>query len=548
MPQFRQQTSWRVEGGGQVIDLETAVKDGILGGGADVAGAIPTGEDGILGTATDKLDLKQMIEELNSAAEDDVPSVFICPISLEPMIDPVTLCTGQTYERVHILKWFSLGHLTCPTTMQELWDDAVTPNRTLHQLIHAWLSQRYLLLKKRSEDVQGRAAELVQRLKKVKGQARVQALRDLQNIIVAHPSAKKTVADSAGAHLSSLLGPFTSHAVGSEVIAILVNLSLDSDAMTNLMHPAKISLVVDMLNEGTNDTKINCTRFIDMLMGEKSFRYELVSSLSLLVALLRLVKDCQHPNGIAAGLKLLKSICSHEQVRSLIVSVGAVPQLVEQLPKLKPDCLEPALHILDDLSTVAKGRLALKDCPQTIFNVVKLLMKGSCTPCVLSILLSVCKLAPDDCVPLALEVGLGAQLLLLIQSNCTPEVKQQAAELLKLFCSLNCTNTLFISKCSQGKATEAYNIAATKFCRDCAIMNFVTTRYGVDKIMTVSITDIKGLKFIDIILVAQPEKKVPLRMAVTFCSPGMLHEYMVVTIFMFCFFADVSDIASKSSC
>ncbi|WOL06471.1 hypothetical protein Cni_G15205 [Canna indica] len=133
--------SWRVEGGAQVIALETAVKDGILGGGGDTGGAIPTGKDVILGAAIEKLDLKKMIEELDSANGEDVPSVFICPISLEPMVDPVTLCTGQTYERVHILKWFSLEHLTRTTTMQELWDDAVTPNRTLHRLIQAWFSQ-----------------------------------------------------------------------------------------------------------------------------------------------------------------------------------------------------------------------------------------------------------------------------------------------------------------------------------------------------------------------------------------------------------------------
>ncbi|CAL9066397.1 U-box domain-containing protein 30-like [Musa acuminata AAA Group] len=448
MPQYQQQASWRLEGGGQVIDLETAVKDGILGGG-ESGGGLPAGKDGSFGASAEKLDLKKMIEELDSAAEEDVPSVFICPISLEPMVDPVTLCTGQTYERVHILKWFSLGHLTCPTTMQELWDDAVTPNQTLHQLIHAWFSQRYLRLKKRSEDVQGRTAELVKTLRKVKGQARVQALKDLQKILAAHPAVKKTVADSGGvALLSSLLGPFTSHAVGSEVIAILVNLSLDSDAKANLMQPAKISLMVDMLNEGTIDTKINCTRFIEMLMEEKSFRSEVVTRLSLLVALLRLVKDKRHPNGIVAGLSLLKAICFHEQVRSLIVSIGAVPQLVELLPNLTSECLELALHILDDLSTIAGGCSALKDCAQTIPNAVRLLMRVSeaCTQYALSILWAVCKLAPDECAPLAVEAGLAAKLLLVIQSGYNPELKQRAAELLKL-CSLNYTTTLFISKC-----------------------------------------------------------------------------------------------------
>ncbi|XP_010936162.1 U-box domain-containing protein 30 [Elaeis guineensis] len=439
MPQYQQPPSWRLEGGGQILDLETAVKDGILGGGG--------GGGGLGGAAGEKVDLKKMIEELEPV--EDVPSVFICPISLEPMVDPVTLCTGQTYERSNILKWLSMGHLTCPTTMQELWDDAVTPNRTLHQLIHAWFSQRYLHFKKRSEDVQGRAAELLETLKKVKGQARVQALKELQKMVVNHSSVQNTVADSGGiALLTSLLGPFTSHAVGSEAIGILVNLSLDSEAMANLMQPAKISLVVDMLNEGTIDTKINCTRLIEMLMGEKDFRSEIVSSLSLLAGLMRLAKDRRHPNGTLAGLSLLKTICSHERVRGLIVSVGAVSQLVELLPNLSHEYLELALRILDDLSTIPEGRVALKDCPQTIPNAVRLLMRvsESCTRYALSILWAVCKLAPDECASLAVEAGLAAKLLLVIQSGCSPELKQRSAELLKL-CSLNYTATLFISKC-----------------------------------------------------------------------------------------------------
>ncbi|XP_075656323.1 U-box domain-containing protein 30-like [Castanea sativa] len=426
------------EGGrdGHVLDLDTAVKDGVLGG---VGG-------GVVGAGVEKLDLKKMIEELDLS---EVPSVFICPISLEPMQDPVTLCTGQTYERSNILKWFSLGHFTCPTTMQELWDESITPNRTLYHLIYTWFSQKYLLMKKKSEDVQGRASELLETLKKVKGQARVQALKELQLVVAAHATARKTVIDEGGvAVISSLLGPFTSHAVGSEVIGILVNLTLDSESKTNLMQPAKISLMVDILNEGCIETKINCTRLIEMLMEEKDFRSEVVSSHSLLVGLMRLVKDKRHSNGVLPGLKVLRTICLHKEVRALIVSLGAVPQLVELLPALDPDCLELALFILDALSTVQEGRLALKECSNTIPNMVRLLMRVSecCTQYALSILWSVCKLAPEECSSVAVDAGLAAKLLLVIQSGCNPVLKQRSAELLKL-CSLNYSDTIFISKC-----------------------------------------------------------------------------------------------------
>ncbi|KAL5147680.1 U-box domain-containing protein 31 [Glycine soja] len=108
----------------QILDLDMAVKDGVLGGGVDY---------GIVGNGIcEKLNLAKMIEELDLC---EVSSVFICPISLELMHDLVTLCIGQTYERCNILKWFSLDHFTCLTTMQELWDDSLTPNTTLHCLI-----------------------------------------------------------------------------------------------------------------------------------------------------------------------------------------------------------------------------------------------------------------------------------------------------------------------------------------------------------------------------------------------------------------------------
>ena len=214
------------------------------------------------------------------------------------------------------------------------------------------------------------------------------------------------------------------------------------------MQPTKISLIVDMLNEGSVETKINCTRLMEKLMEDKEFRSESISSHRLLVGLMRLVKDKRHSNGIFPGLSFLRSICLHKQVWSLIVSIGAVSQLVELLPALEPDCLELALFILDTLSSLPEGKVALKDCANTIPNMVRLLMRvsESCTQYALSILWSVCKLAPDECSSVAVEAGLAAKLLLVIQSGCNPVLKQRSAELLKL-CSLNYTDTIFISKC-----------------------------------------------------------------------------------------------------
>ena len=278
-------------------------------------------------------------------------------------------------------------------------------------------------------------------------------------MVAVHATARKTLIDEGCVSvMSSLLGPFTSHAVGSEVIGILVSLSLDSESKNNLMQPAKISLMVDILNEGSIETKINCTRLIESLVGEHDFRPAFISSHSFLVGLMRLVKDKRHPNGVLPGLSLLKAICFHKEVRNLVVSIGAVPQLVELLSGLDPNCLELALHVLDSLASIPEGRVALKDCSNTIPTMVKLLMKVSenCTKYALSILWSVCKLAPDECSSIAVDLGLAVKLLLVIQSGCNPTLKQQSAELLKL-CSLNYSDTIFISKCKLTRTIQADN-------------------------------------------------------------------------------------------
>ncbi|KAK6239689.1 hypothetical protein QUC31_005158, partial [Theobroma cacao] len=152
------------------------------------------------------------------------------------------------------------------------------------------------------QDVQGMVKEILENLKKVKGQVRGQALKELRQVVQAHGITKKTVVACGGVGLiSSLLGPFTTHAVGSKVVGVLVNLNLDFDSKSDLLQPTKISLMVDILNERSIETKINCTRLIGMLMEGNNYASENVTSLSLLVGLLRLVKDKKRLNGLRYG-------------------------------------------------------------------------------------------------------------------------------------------------------------------------------------------------------------------------------------------------------
>lgn len=84
------------------------------------------------------------------------PEDFRCPISLELMIDPVTVSTGQTYDRASIQKWLSAGNLLCPKTGERLTCSDLVPNSSLKKLINQFCADNGISLAKfnaRSHDI-----------------------------------------------------------------------------------------------------------------------------------------------------------------------------------------------------------------------------------------------------------------------------------------------------------------------------------------------------------------------------------------------------------
>jgi len=63
-----------------------------------------------------------------------LPDAFLCPLTLEPMQDPVVTCDGQTYERSAIEQWLRQSS-TSPLTGQQLPHLGLAPNVVLRGLI-----------------------------------------------------------------------------------------------------------------------------------------------------------------------------------------------------------------------------------------------------------------------------------------------------------------------------------------------------------------------------------------------------------------------------
>ncbi|XP_041021000.1 U-box domain-containing protein 44-like isoform X1 [Juglans microcarpa x Juglans regia] len=71
---------------------------------------------------------------------------FVCPLTKQVMLDPVTLENGQTFEREAIEKWFmecreSGRKLACPLTLKELKSTDLKPSIALRNTIEEWTAR-----------------------------------------------------------------------------------------------------------------------------------------------------------------------------------------------------------------------------------------------------------------------------------------------------------------------------------------------------------------------------------------------------------------------
>ncbi|KAK4275107.1 hypothetical protein QN277_018243 [Acacia crassicarpa] len=77
-----------------------------------------------------------------STVQSRPPKDFVCPITGQIFSDPVTLETGQTYERKAIQEWLRTGNTTCPITRQSISASMLPKtNYVLKRLITSWKEQ-----------------------------------------------------------------------------------------------------------------------------------------------------------------------------------------------------------------------------------------------------------------------------------------------------------------------------------------------------------------------------------------------------------------------
>ncbi|TKY64738.1 putative E3 ubiquitin-protein ligase LIN-1 [Spatholobus suberectus] len=198
------------------------------------------------------------------------PREFICPLTGNLFEEPVTLETGQTFEREAIKAWFEKGNRTCPVTGNTLECVAMPfTNLILKRLIDNWKSERfdYLL------DLASQTVENSEELKlKKRDEAAVFMLESLLS------SLKEEDKSTYAKHLIALgVLPFLFRRFEqghveekSQVVSLLLNcIQVDSGCIYQIARSVNRKCLLELLQSKEVTPTTNAMLFLTELLSMK---------------------------------------------------------------------------------------------------------------------------------------------------------------------------------------------------------------------------------------------------------------------------------------
>ena len=381
-----------------------------------------------------------------------IPHLFRCPISLDLFEDPVTLCTGQTYERSSIEKWLAAGNLTCPVTMQKLHDPSIVPNHTLRHLIHQWLEMVPQFDPGNYATIDSLAA-LKHTLESQEAtfENKLQALEKIKVLSDEFCSFRKSCFLQLG-FLPLLLELVFGRAEEAQVskdhmkfielalFCIIKLVPLGSlEPLNMIKDESKLATFMLLFEKGTSSVKSSLCHLIELAASSEETQ-ELCCTLGNSHKLVHEIVLVVRQNSEASedAVKAISALCSLQSNRESLVRGGAIDGIITYISsgseRGHKNLAPLALTVLEKLLELGSAREALVNHPngvETLVNMVFRVSDQECSESAVEVLLIVCgdyRRAREE----AIGAGVMTRLLLLMQSNCGTTAKSKARMLLKL--------------------------------------------------------------------------------------------------------------------
>ncbi|KAL3597225.1 hypothetical protein D5086_008862 [Populus alba] len=298
------------------------------------------------------------------------------------MRDPVTVNTGQTYDRSSIESWVATGNTTCPVTRAPLTDFTLIPNHTLRRLIQDWcVANRAFGVERIPTPKQPAEPSLVRSLLSQAASesnpthSRLSALHRLRGLARDSDKDRSLISSHNVREIlvNLVFSSSQSLEMSHESLAILVMFPLaEFDCVAIASDPERVSCLANLLFHSSIEVRVNSAALIEnVIAGTRSsdLRLQIKRALATIELLSRIQVGCA----------------------AFVAHALTVPLLVKTI-----------LKISDRATEYAAGAL-----------------------------LVLCS-ASEQSQKEAVCAGILTQLLLLVQSDCTDRAKRKAQMLLKL--------------------------------------------------------------------------------------------------------------------
>ncbi|KAL1221580.1 U-box domain-containing protein 29 [Cardamine amara subsp. amara] len=393
-----------------------------------------------------------------------VPSFFKCPISLDVMTSPVSLCTGVTYDRASIQRWLDGGNNTCPATMQVLRTKDFVPNLTLQRLIKVWSDSlgRYNAAGSPSSDPPSGKEVLTK--EELHESLRILTLEKDDKIRLEILSKIVRFVKDSDANRDFLSGkkdfiPMLVDIVAAVVrglrtttklellilaIRILVTINGgDRERLSNLMLERNdgdcLTAILLAIKRGNLETKIESVTVLDWISFYSQSKMLIAQHDGILPELMKSIGVDSDPSLIEASLSFLITISISKRVRSKLIAAKTIRKIKDILltETTTVAVTEKSLKLLEILTSLREGRSEIcGDNGACVEGVMMKLLKVSTTATeqAVTILWCLCCLFREDkTAKETVERSNGVtKLLVVIQSNCSTTVRKMAKEVIKV--------------------------------------------------------------------------------------------------------------------
>lgn len=397
-------------------------------------------------------------DSLDCNSEERIPNhlnleEFRCPISLEFMKDPVTVSTGQTYDRSSITKWLAAGHRTCPVTGAPLLTTDFVPNSNLQKLIRQLFREDKMRTGDAVDDGRRQFSKnllpgipaavgaikqlcgfLVNKLSSGSEDEKIKAVLEIRLLSKTNVFERGCLVEAGVAPWLLDLHYSPKSPLQDAATTAVLNLSKHPMGRKAIFEYRSLSPVLHALTKGLrSEARQNAAATIFYLSSVEEYRKAIGETSEVIPALVGLLKKGTVRGKKNAAVALIRLLYYPGNLPK-VLAAGAIPELVDLLSSDREDLVGDCLAVLAALAEQPQGAYEILQS-SAVPSLVRILLSHSSLTgkeyC-LSVLQHLCTAGGATVVTLLERVPSLVPVLRVVVSEGSSRASKRASSLIRL--------------------------------------------------------------------------------------------------------------------